>query len=387
MRNNSAFIYSKFFQNYKFTNEHPFNQLRVDLTYDLLEKLGALKPSQIFSPSEAADQELELIHEPAYINAVKQAGKGEAKEDELLKYGLGTEDTPIFPNMHEASSLIVGATIKAVDLVMQGEVDHALNIGGGLHHGFRNKASGFCIYNDSAIASQYIVEKYNKRVLYVDTDVHHGDGVQWAFYDTSRVCTLSIHETGRYLFPGTGNENERGIGAGYGYSFNVPIDAYTEDESFLAVYEKSLSEIAEFYRPDVLITQNGVDGHFFDPLSHLALTVNSYRRIPKIAHDIAHKYCGGKWIAVGGGGYDIWRVVPRAWSMLWLEMNDLADLAQGDLPKAWIDKWQEKAPVKLPRTWEDDPDIYPPIPRKMEIEEKNRQTVEKTLSLIQRNKG
>jgi len=120
-------------------------------------------------------------------------------------------------------------------------------------------------------------------------------------------------------------------------------------------------------------------------LSHLALTVNSYRRIPKIAHDIAHKYCGGKWIAVGGGGYDIWRVVPRAWSMLWLEMNDLADLAQGDLPKAWIDKWQEKA--KLPRTWEDDPDIYPPIPRKMEIEEKNRQTVEKTLSLIQRNKG
>jgi acetoin utilization protein AcuC len=268
---------------------------------------------------------------------------------------------------------------------MSGKAEHALHLGGGLHHGFRGKASGFCIYNDSSVAIKYLQEKYNARVLYVDTDAHHGDGVQWSFYDDPNVCTLSIHETGRYLFPGTGNVNERGQGKGYGYSFNIPVDAFTEDDSWLDAYKNALTEVAEFFKPDVILTQNGADAHFLDPLTHLSSTMKIYREIPKLAHEIAHKYCGGKWIAVGGGGYDIWRVVPRAWSLIWLEMIENSN-CYGSLPQDWIDEWKDKASVELAKEWDDPENLYPPIPRKPEITEKNAQTVEKALYPIRSNK-
>ncbi|KFL16227.1 histone deacetylase [Geobacillus stearothermophilus] len=381
MSRNCTFVYSEQFLQYKFHDDHPFNQLRVKMTYDLLCTLGALEDRQIVAPRMATDDELALIHDRSYIEAVKAAGRGELSEAAAQNYGLGTEDTPIFPNMHEASALLVGSTLTAVDAVLSGAAEHALNLGGGLHHGFRGKASGFCVYNDSAVAIQYIREKYGLRVLYVDTDAHHGDGVQWAFYDDPNVCTFSIHETGRYLFPGTGNVNERGLGAGYGYSFNIPVDAFTEDESWIAAYTTALREIADFFRPDVIVTQNGVDAHYYDPLTHLSVTMKTYRAIPKLAHEIAHQYCGGRWIAVGGGGYDIWRVVPRAWALLWLEMTGQADVS-GPLPDEWRERWQPLSPVALPLEWDDPDDLYPPIPRKAEISEKNAQTVEKALYFI-----
>ncbi|MDF9296209.1 acetoin utilization protein AcuC [Geobacillus stearothermophilus] len=381
MSRNCTFVYSEQFLQYKFHDDHPFNQLRVKMTYDLLCTLGALEDRQIVAPRMATDDELALIHDRSYIEAVKAAGRGELSEAAAQNYGLGTEDTPIFPNMHEASALLVGSTLTAVDAVLSGAAEHALNLGGGLHHGFRGKASGFCVYNDSAVAIQYIREKYGLRVLYVDTDAHHGDGVQWAFYDDPNVCTFSIHETGRYLFPGTGNVNERGLGAGYGYSFNIPVDAFTEDESWIAAYTTALRKIADFFRPDVIVTQNGVDAHYYDPLTHLSVTMKTYRAIPKLAHEIAHEYCGGRWIAVGGGGYDIWRVVPRAWALLWLEMTGQADVS-GPLPDEWRERWQPLSPVALPLEWDDPDDLYPPIPRKAEISEKNAQTVEKALYFI-----
>lgn len=385
MSKNSVFIYSDAFQTYKFHDRHPFNQLRVKLTYDLLQTLGALHDSQIVAPRLATDEELALVHDTDYIEAVKKAGRGQLPEEVALNYGLGTEDTPIFPNMHEASALLVGGTLTAVDYVLSGKAEHALSLGGGLHHGFRGKASGFCIYNDSSVAIKYMQEKYGVRVLYVDTDAHHGDGVQWTFYDDPNVCTFSIHETGRYLFPGTGNVNERGQGKGYGYSFNIPVDAFTEDESWLAAYTEALIEIADFFRPDVILTQNGVDAHYYDPLTHLCTTMRIYREIPKIAHQIAHQYCNGRWIAVGGGGYDIWRVVPRAWALLWLEMTEQSDIS-GRLPEEWVARWQPHAPVSLPLEWDDPEDLYPPIPRKAEITEKNAQTVMKALHPIRSNK-
>lgn len=385
MSKNSVFIYSDAFQTYKFHDRHPFNQLRVKLTYDLLQTVGALHDSQIVAPRLATDEELALVHDMDYIEAVKKAGKGLLSEEIAINYGLGTEDTPIFPNMHEASALLVGGTLTAVDYVLSGKAEHALSLGGGLHHGFRGKASGFCIYNDSSVAIKYMQEKYGVRVLYVDTDAHHGDGVQWTFYDDPNVCTFSIHETGRYLFPGTGNVNERGQGKGYGYSFNIPVDAFTEDESWLSAYKDALIEIADFFRPDVILTQNGVDAHYYDPLTHLCATMRIYREIPKLAHQIAHQYCNGRWIAVGGGGYDIWRVVPRAWALLWLEMTEQSDIS-GPLPKEWIARWQQYAPVSLPLEWDDPDDLYPPIPRKAEITEKNAQTVMKALQPIRSNK-
>lgn len=381
------YVFSDEFQSYRFNDSHPFNQRRVELTTDLLRMTGTLKDSDIVPPRMASDEEIALIHDPNYIAAVKKAGRGELAEDIAYNYGLGTEDVPIFPNMHEASAYLVGGTLTAVDLVMKGKAEHALNLGGGLHHGFRGKASGFCIYNDSSIAIKYMQEKYGVRILYVDTDAHHGDGVQWSFYDDPSVCTYSIHETGRYLFPGTGNVNERGQGAGYGTSFNIPVDAFTEDESWLECYLTSLREVADYFKPDVILTQNGVDSHVLDPLTHLSATIKIFREIPKLAHQIAHEYCNGRWIAVGGGGYDHWRVVPRAWSLIWLEMNNkLADIAHGPLPIEWLEKWQSKAPVDLIRNWEDPENLYPTIPRKPEITEKNAQTVIKALQHIRSEK-
>lgn len=377
----SVFVYSEDQLGYRFSETHPFNQKRLTLTVDLLEKMNALPKECVVSPRIATDEELELAHDRRYIEAVKRASLADCNPDDFEAYGIGTEDTPLFIGMHEASARLVGSTLTAVDYVMEGKAKHALNLGGGLHHGFRGKASGFCVYNDSSVAIRYMQEKYNARVLYIDTDAHHGDGVQWCFYDDPNVCTISIHETGRYLFPGTGNITERGSGEGYGTSFNFPIDAFTEDESFLEIYRTAFREIVEHFKPDVILTQNGADAHYFDPLTHLYGSMEIYKEIPKLAHELAHEFCEGRWIAVGGGGYDIWRVVPRAWSLIWLEMTN-QPLPHGSLPQDWLDRWEEESPVPLIPTWEDPQPLYEEIPRKAEITEKNQQMLEKALYII-----
>ncbi|WP_144449972.1 acetoin utilization protein AcuC [Halalkalibacter nanhaiisediminis] len=379
MNNNSVFVYSEQQLSYRFSDEHPFNHMRLQLTYELLKNLHAINDQQILQPRMATDQEIALIHDEAFIEAVKSAGEGTLSESIANNYGLGTEDTPIFAHMHEAAALLVGGTLTAVDAVMEGRAEHALHLGGGLHHGFRGKASGFCIYNDSSIAIEYMKQKYGARVLYIDTDAHHGDGVQWAFYDDPDVCTLSIHETGRYLFPGTGQVHEKGSGKGYGFSINIPVDAFTEDDSFLEVYETAFREVVDFFKPDVILTQNGADAHHYDPLTHLCSSMRTFQRIPKIAHELAHEYCNGKWIAVGGGGYDIWRVVPRAWSMLWLEMTGQTHKLTEPIPEAWLNKWQGQAENELPTSWLDSETAIPTIPRKPEIIKKNRMTLEKAV--------
>lgn len=382
----SLFVYSDDLLDYRFHSEHPFDQRRVLLTKDLLEAAGQLSADDIIKPRMATDEELKLFHDPAYITAVKKAGNGELNLDEGLDFGLGTEDTPMFSNMHEASAFLVGGTLTAVDAVLENQADHALHLGGGLHHGFKRKASGFCIYNDGAIAIQYIRKNYNLRVLYVDTDAHHGDGVQWAFYDDPNVCTFSIHETGRYLFPGTGNVNERGIKQGHGYSFNLPIDAFTQDDSFLYVYETAFKEITEFFQPDVIITQNGADAHFYDPLTHLCASMKIFEKIPLLAHKLAHKYSHGKWIALGGGGYDFWRAVPRSWAQIWNIMKD-GKPQQGSLPSSWLQKWQKKSSVSLPLYWHDPKQHIPNIPRRQEISEKNEHMLARLLTYTNKMKS
>ncbi|WP_010096160.1 acetoin utilization protein AcuC [Ornithinibacillus scapharcae] len=372
MSSDVAFIYDKALLNYHFHDEHPFNQKRVLLTKELLEESNQLDRTNILVPRVATDEEISLIHDPKYIHAVKSASF--LNHEQLIRFGLDTDDTPAFPNMHEASASIVGATLTAVDAVLKEGARAAVNFSGGLHHGFKQKASGFCIYNDAAIAIKYIRKQFNLRVLYVDTDAHHGDGVQWAFYEDPNVCTFSIHETGRYLFPGTGNVNERGIKAGHGYSFNLPIDAFTQDKSFIEVYQTALREIAEFFKPDIILTQNGADAHFYDPLTHLCCSMEIYNVIPQIALEISNTYCQGRWIALGGGGYDIWRVVPRAWAQIWNVMKD-GKSSEGELPPTWLAKWRPESPVTLLRMWEDSVEDIPIIPRKQEIEEKNYVTL------------
>ncbi len=381
MKKDAVFIYSEDQLNYSFSDDHPFNQKRIVLTIDLLKKMNAIQDSDIIAPRIATDEELLLAHDAKLIDAVKKAGRGEIDDSTATLFGIGTEDTPVFPNMHEASAMLVGGTLTAVDEVMSGRARYALNLGGGLHHGFKNRASGFCVYNDSSVAIKYLQKKYGARVLYVDTDAHHGDGVQWSFYDDSEACTLSIHETGRYLFPGTGKVTERGNGPGYGTSFNFPIDAFTEDESFIEIYRTAMKEVTEFFKPDVILTQNGADAHYFDPLTHLYGSMDIYKEIPKVAREIANEYCDGRWIAVGGGGYDIWRVVPRAWAHLWIAMKE-DSVPTGPLPAEWLERWQKEAPIPLIPTWEDPEPLYKPIPRKQEIEEKNKQMLDQALHTL-----
>ncbi|MFG6148250.1 acetoin utilization protein AcuC [Halobacillus sp. B23F22_1] len=385
MNCSSKFVFADDFINYKFRDDHPFNQLRVLMTKDLLEKEKVLSKEQLLEPRIATEDELKLFHSSKYVDAVKRASRNGLTEDEGLEYGIGTEDTPMFKGMHEASSLLVGSTLSAIDSVIKGHSDHALNLGGGLHHGFERKASGFCIYNDGAVGIKYIREHTDFKVLYVDTDAHHGDGVQWAFYDDPNVCTFSIHETGRYLFPGTGNVNERGLKKGYGYSFNLPIDAFTEDESFLELYEYAFREIVEYFQPDIIITQNGADAHFLDPLTHLCSTMKIYEQIPAIAHELAHEFCEGRWVALGGGGYDIWRVVPRAWAQVWKVMATGQPFS-GKLPAEWVTEWQKQSPVELPGEWQDPEQAYKEIPRKQEITEKNKKILNSCMQFIHNQK-
>ncbi|TKI54392.1 acetoin utilization protein AcuC [Brevibacillus antibioticus] len=376
MSRNARLIYSPDYTQYYFHDDHPFNQRRLLLTHDLMSSYGLLKDSDILTPRPATDEELALVHDPRYIQFVRDQGHSEHELPQAASYGLGTEDVPCFSNMHEASSLIVGGTLNAVDAVMSGQAEHAFNPAGGLHHAFRGRASGFCIYNDCSVAIAYLRKNWNARVLYIDTDAHHGDGVQWAFYDDPHVLTVSIHETGKYLFPGTGNLSERGDGSGYGYSVNVPLDAFTEDDSFLEVYEELVSKLAAGFKPDVILTQNGCDAHAYDPLTHLSCSMKIYQAIPRLAHRLAHEYCDGRWIAVGGGGYDIWRVVPRAWTLVWSEMSD-QPLSDGELPEAWLKRWQPETDLPLPPRLFDEP--FPTIPRRTEITEKNRLTLERAM--------
>jgi len=373
----SRLIYSPEYTNYYFHDDHPFNQRRLLLTHDLLQAYQLLRDEDILTPRLATDEELELVHDPRYIQFVREQGETDEVLALAVGYGLGTEDVPCFRHMHEASSLIVGGTLQAVDAVMNGQAEHAFNPAGGLHHAFRGRASGFCIYNDCSVAIAYLRKHWNARVLYIDTDAHHGDGVQWAFYDDPNVLTVSLHETGKYLFPGTGNTTERGDGQGYGFSVNIPLDAYTEDDSFLEVYQKLIPKLVRGFQPDVILTQNGCDAHAYDPLTHLSCSMKVYQQIPRLAHEMAHTYCSGRWIAVGGGGYDIWRVVPRAWTLLWSEMSDQPLADDIEIPASWQEQWQPRSELILPSRLFDDP--FPAIPRRAEITEKNRVTLERAI--------
>jgi acetoin utilization protein AcuC len=388
--NRTAYLFHGDILNYRFHDAHPFNQQRIVITHDLLTKLGALQPSQFIPFHPAEEYQLSWIHTPSYLESVKALSTAKPSIKALKKaksFGLHHGDTPHFFDMHAVTSRIVGGTIAAAEQVMSGAVDHALHLGGGLHHALSNKASGFCIYNDASVAIAYLRHHYNARVLYVDTDVHHGDGVQWSFYTDPNVCTVSIHETGKFLFPGTGFVGERGEELGFGTSINMPLEPFTEDESWLECFEEVLTKAIAFFKPDIIISQHGCDAHAFDPLSHAHCSMEIYKAMPQLIHRMAHQWCEGRWVALGGGGYDIWRVVPRAWSLLWLEMNDhpLCQELERDslipLPPAWIDKWQSFSEHPLPKTWLDDKqnDTWEMIPRRQAITDQNRLTKQTAL--------
>jgi acetoin utilization protein AcuC len=372
----SALIWDPSFSAYRFRPDHPFNPRRLELAVSLMESCGLLSAPElrVLPPRIATEEELLRVHSPEYLAAVKRLGsQPRVSPRDGWEWGLGTDDNPIFPGMHEATATVVGGTIRAAELVMSGEVQRAFNIAGGLHHGQRDRASGFCIYDDLAAAIAWMREAHDARVMYVDYDAHHGDGVQALFYEDPCVLTLSIHESGRYLFPGTGFVDELGDGEGYGYSLNLPVEPFTEDDSWLRTFTGIFAEAAEAFRPDVIVLQNGCDAHCLDPLTHLRCTTHLYEETVRIISEVADRLCGGRIVATGGGGYAVWRVVPRAWTLVWAGLTGQS--AADAIPREWIERWQGESPVLLPERLRDAPGDFPAVPRRAEIEAANQRTL------------
>ncbi len=386
MSSDVQFIYHPGSSRYKFGEDHPFNPIRLELTMDLLKAVHALKEEQIVQPPSThpeLERMLSLVHREDYIAAIKQLSESAPTPEAISiaqQHGIDMEDTFYFPGLHQAACSIASGSLYAADAVMSGAAKHAYHMAGGLHHAFPERAAGFCIYNDASIAIRHIREKYGARVLYIDTDVHHGDGVQWIFYDDPDVCTYSIHETGKFLFPGTGYVYEKGIDQGFGTSFNMPVEPYTEDESWLECFSSTIVKVIEAFKPDIIVSQHGCDAHAYDPLSHIHCSMNIYVEMPLLIQKLARQYTQGRWVALGGGGYDLFRVVPRAWSLVWLTMIDhplLGELSAGrkqTLPKEWMNKWAASSPHTLPLYWLDDEKEIGVMPRRVEITAKNRQT-------------
>jgi acetoin utilization protein AcuC len=298
---------------YDFGPGHPLAPVRVELTMALARTLGVLDRVEQVPVVPATDDELMLCHTPAYLEAVRRAGETLRADP---SHGLGTADDPVFPRMHEATALVVGASIIAARAVLEGRTDHAVNVSGGLHHAMPDRASGFCVYDDPAIAIAWLLEQGVERVAYVDVDVHHGDGVQTIFWDDPRVLTISLHESGRTLFPGSGFAGDVGGPKAKGLAVNVALPAGTTDTGWHAAFDAVVPSLLEAFAPTVLLTQHGCDTHALDPLANLLLSVDGQRLVQRKLHDLAHRLCDGRWVAVGGGGYELVRVVPRTWTHL-----------------------------------------------------------------------
>ncbi|WP_190859429.1 acetoin utilization protein AcuC [Actinomadura sp. RB99] len=338
---------------YDFGPGHPMNPVRVELTMALARELGVLDRSNVrVSEFETADDKLlRLVHEEAYIAAVKHAGATGLPEP---RYGLGTDDNPVFLGMHDASALVTGASVAAAEAVWTGRAEHAANVSGGLHHALSGAASGFCVYNDPAVAIAWLLENGAERVAYVDIDVHHGDGVQAAFYDDPRVLTISLHETPRTLFPGTGFPTETGAD---GTAVNVSLPPGTNDASWLRAFEAVVPQLLRRFRPQVLVTQQGADSHALDPLAHLILTVDGQRTAYAALHRLAHETAGGRWILTGGGGYELVQVVPRAWTHLLAEASGDPIAPATETPDAWREFVRRRTGEIAPRRMTDGTDV------------------------------
>lgn len=383
----AKFVYSPDYVQYNFGLTHPLNPLRLAATKSLAETMGLLSHDDMIVPSAATEDELRLIHVPEYIEMVKKF-RNEADIQnpallcESLAFGLGTEDDPVFPRMHEAAALAAGGTLAAVRLLAQGDVIHAVNIAGGLHHAQSASASGFCLYNDVAIAIKWLRQATAWRIAYIDTDAHHGDGVQNAFYGDPNVLTISFHETGQYLFPGTGSVEELGTGAGYGFCLNIPLRPYTDDESHLEALLSVVPPALEYFQPDLIVSQHGCDGHFWDPLTDLLASTHFYAKVPALVDTWAHQYAGGRWLAVGGGGYELLRVVPRAWTLLWAQMQHAPIDLAAPIPESWLNQWQSSSSSPLPQQFMDKLEDRPSVPQSFAITQQNRQMIYRLKQLV-----
>lgn len=358
----ACLVYDESLVGYDFGPGHPMSPIRVDLTVGLSRHSGVLDRLRTVVAPDATEDELLTVHDEQMIEAVRAAGAAPPRVD--AAYGLGSDDNPVFAHMHEASRHVVGASLEAARQVWRGEADHAANITGGLHHAMPDRVSGFCVYNDVAVAIRWLLDQGARRVAYVDVDVHHGDGVERIFYDDPRVLTISLHETGQMLFPGTGFPADSGGPDAVGSAVNLALPPGTADAGWLRAFHAVVPDLVRAFEPDVLVTQHGCDSHRDDPLAHLALSVDGQRASYLALHDLAHEAARGKWVAFGGGGYAVVDVVPRSWTHLLATLGGVPLDPATPTPQVWRDDVLERFGVRAPsrmtdgrepsfRSWED----------------------------------
>ena len=332
MARKTAFVYHRVLSQHVLSDTHPMKPARLEYTYELLKAYGAFDApnASLAEPRLATEEEVLSYHTPQYLNAVQTLSRGEGSVDPGA-FNFGPGDNPAYEGIYEAASWSTGASLRAVELLLSGEADAALSISGGLHHAMPGYAYGFCVFNDPVIAIKALVSQ-GMRVAYVDIDCHHGDGVQYAFYDTDAVLTISIHESGAFLFPGTGFTQETGAGRGRGYSVNLPLYPYTSDEVYMWAFGEVVPPLLERFRPDALVTQLGIDTHYLDPITHLALTVQGFARaVTELA-----RFAPARWRALGGGGYDV-QAVARAWTLAYGAMSE-QDFP-GEIPESYRSRY------------------------------------------------
>lgn len=341
----AAVVWDPVLLGYDLGGDHPFNPVRLELTIRLATDLGVLDGIPLLVPEPADEADLLRVHAAEYLEAVKEAPLA----GWAVGHGLGTPDNPVFSDMHDASAVVVGSTLLAAREVASGRARRAVNIAGGLHHAMRDQASGFCVYNDCAVAISWLLDHGFDRIAYVDTDVHHGDGVQAAFYRDPRVLTISLHQHPMTLFPGTGYSSETGAGEGEGTAINIPLPPGTGDAGWLRAFHAVVPSLLAEFQPQILLTQCGVDSHDEDPLADLSLSVDGHRTIYARLRELAEEYAGGNWIAVGGGGYQLIRVVPRSWTHLLATVLDRDVKPTTPLPANWVNTVRQLAPkAELP---------------------------------------
>lgn len=302
---------------YDYGPSHPLKVRRIKLVFDLLTAYSVIAHPgvRVIEPQPASLEDVRMFHDETYLAVLRGLEAG-IYPDNLYRYGLGPGDNPIFPGLYELGLLVAGSSLEAARLVAEGKTPVAFSIAGGLHHALPDRASGFCYINDAVLAIEWL-RRQGARVAYIDVDAHHGDGVQMAFYETDQVLTISLHEDGHFLFPGTGFVEEMGSGPGRGYSVNVPLYPGTDDETYLWAFDEVVPPLIARYQPDVIVTQLGVDSFASDPLTHLRLTTHGFGQIVE-----RFRSWGLPWVALGGGGYDLSNVA-RSWTLAFAIMSGI----------------------------------------------------------------
>jgi len=330
----ATLIHRPEYAGYDFGPEHPFTPARLDMLLDLLRALGhEVRPQ---AGPAATREEILTVHDEAYVATVEALDRGEPRP--LAEaHGLGTPDNPIFPGMDLAARWLVGGALHGARLLMTGTERRVLQLGGGLHHAQKDRAEGFCLYNDLAVAIQDMVTQ-GFRVAYLDIDLHHGDGVQNLFYNHEQVLTISLHESGHYLFPGTGHVQEVGGPKALGTTVNVPLEPYTGAEDYLEAFEAVVPRALAWFQPDILLVQAGADAHFEDPLGDLALTTQTFQTLFNRILELADQHTQGRVLFTLGGGYEA-HVVARVWTLLTLTVLGLP--LPERLPPEWAERWRK----------------------------------------------